>query len=268
MVTLNQIAELIEERAPLQTQEDWDNSGWQIRLAGEAANGEIHRILVTLEISEDVVSEAVSEGVQLIVCHHPLIFGGLKKVDSNTVIGNMVCQLVQKGISVYATHTPFDKCEGGNNDYLARLLGLVEIQPIAGDESGICRMGRLETLQTAWQIAEGFSVRTGQDRRNYRLAGDTVPDKLVKFIGMCTGAGSEFMSLAAAAGCDLYVTGDVKYHEAQHARELGLTLLDMGHFGSEQIFTENMAGILREALDGQVEVLESKVCLNPFTAIE
>ena len=265
MVELNRIAERIGNLAPLETQESWDNSGWQIRLES-AENAGAEKILVTLELSEEVVDEAVSAEVQMIVCHHPLIFGGIKKVDSKNVTGNMIVKLIQHGISVYATHTPFDKCSGGNNDYLGQLLGLTEIQLIPGDETGICRMGERKEPVTAAKLAAEYAARTGQDVRSYRLTGNS--GQLVKRVGLCTGAGSEFFAVAAAAGCDLFVTGDVKYHEAQHARELGITLLDLGHFGSEQIFTENMAAFLRRELGDTVEVLESQVCLNPFTAVE
>ena len=264
MVELNQIAEIIETAAPLETQESWDNSGWQIHL-GKTGEAKVDKVLVSLELNEDVVAEAVNSEVQLIVCHHPLIFGGIKSVDDKNVTGDMIVQLIQNGISVYATHTPFDKCSGGNNDYLADLLELTEIQAIPGDETGICRMGELKVEASPADIAEQYAKRTGQDCRNYRLAGSQ--NHIIKRVGLCTGAGSEFFGLAAAAGCDLFVTGDVKYHEAQHARELGITLLDMGHFGSEQIFTENMASILRNALGDSVEVMESQVCLNPFRAV-
>ena len=264
MVELNRIAEIIGAAAPLETQEGWDNSGWQICL--DKSNGsDVNKILVTLELNEDVVAEAADSEVQLIVCHHPLIFGGIKSVDDKNVTGNMIVKLIQNGISVYVTHTPFDKCSGGNNDYLAGLLELSEIQMIPGDETGICRMGELKEAMAPSELAERYAERTGQDSRNYRLAGNL--NQAVKQIGLCTGAGSEFFGLAAAAGCDLFVTGDVKYHEAQHARELGITLLDLGHFGSEQIFTENMASILRNALGDSVEIIESQVCLNPFKAV-
>ncbi len=262
MVELNTFQKIIERCAPLDTQESWDNSGWQIRLGDDS----VSKVLVALEVNEAVVSEAIRQQVQLIVCHHPLIFGGIKKVDHKNVTGNMIIRLVQHGISVYATHTPFDKCEGGNNDYLAQLLELSEIQPIPGDESGICRMGVLSEAKTVQAVLEAFSNKTGQNIRSYRLIGS--PDQMVCRIGMCTGAGSEFMELAAAAGCDLYITGDVKYHEAQHALELGITVADMGHFGSEEIFTANMAQILREAAGDCVEIAESQVNLNPFTVLK
>ena len=262
MVELKKISEIIETSAPLASQESWDNSGWQICLG----NPEVARILVTLEVNEDVVAEAIAEKVQLIVSHHPLIFGGIKKVDIATSTGSMICSLIQNGINVYATHTPFDKCEGGNNDYLAKLLELQDIQMIPGDDTGICRMGMLKEPCTIAEIAECYAEKTGQNFRDYRIAGN--PNKSVSRIGLCTGAGSEFFGTAAAAGCDLFVTGDVKYHEAHHAREMEIALLDLGHYGSEQIFTENMAELLRHELGEAVEILESAASLNPFSCLE
>ncbi len=262
MVELNRIAEIIEGIAPLELQESWDNSGWQICLG----DGTAEKVLVVLELNEAVVSEAIQQQVQMIVCHHPLIFGGIKKIDRKSAAGNMIVRLIQHGISVYATHTPFDKCEGGNNDYLAQLLELTDIQQIPGDESGICRMGCLAEPKTVQGVLEDFSRKTGQDICSYRLIGSS--DQKICRIGMCTGAGSEFMSLAAAAGCDLYITGDVKYHEAQHALELEIAVADMGHFGSEEIFTENMVKILRETAGDSVEIIESQVNLNPFTVLK
>ena len=268
MVGLKTLAEMLEERAPLSTQESWDNSGWQIRLENYENTG-ISKVLVALELNPAVAEEAIREKVQLIVCHHPLIFGGVRAVDHNEFTGNMIIKLVQAGISVYATHTPFDKCEGGNNDELARLLGLMDVQSIPGDDSGICRMGKLNTPAPVKDVLRAYASATGQDIRCYRIIGDG--ERQAESVGICTGAGAEFLDLAAAAGCDLFVTGDVKYHTAHHALELGISVADLGHYGSEQIFTANMAGLLRKGLEAageNAEILESQVCLNPFAAVE
>jgi len=267
MVRLEDIADIIEEKAPLSTQESWDNSGWQIRL-DDGENAGISKILVALELNREVAEEAVSQGAELIVCHHPLIFGGLKSVDDKSVTGNIIAGLIRKGISVYATHTPFDKCSGGNNDYLAGLLGLTDAGLIPGDESGICRMGMADGTVSAGEMTARFAEKTGQDIRFFRLAGKM--EQPVKQVGICTGSGAEFLDIAAAAGCDLFITGDVKYHTAHHALELGIGLLDLGHYGSEQIFTENMAGLLKRELAQRgldAQVIESSINLNPFTAV-
>lgn len=269
MVERNEVVSIIESYAPLDTQEAWDNSGWQVRLVNDEVD-KVDKVLVSLEVSEDVVDEAIELGAKLIICHHPLLFRGIQSVDQKTVTGNMICKLIQNGISIYATHTPFDKCSGGNNDYLAKLIGLENIEIIAGDDTQICRMGTLKEERSVGQLLRDFAKHAGQNVSDYRLVGKGNPEeRLVRTIGMCTGAGAEFSGVAAAAGCELYLTGDVKYHEAQQFLENDMIVADLGHFGSEQIFTENMARILAGGLIGQpVEIIRSKVNLNPFHSMK
>ena len=113
----------VENIAPLELQEPWDNSGIQIR----AGNNEISKVLVALEINERVIDEAIGAGADMILTHHPLLFEEIKKIDSNEVAGNHIVKLIRRGISVYSSHTPFDKCIGGNNDYLGSILGIADI---------------------------------------------------------------------------------------------------------------------------------------------
>ena len=129
----------IETIAPLALQESWDHSGWQLRLT----DGEIHRVLIALEINEPVIDEAIAVRAEVILTHHPLLFSPLREVDCNTVIGDQMIKLIQNRISVYATHTPFDKCSGGNNDYIGKLLQLQDVQPMETDT------GRVLPMRTA-----------------------------------------------------------------------------------------------------------------------
>lgn len=258
---LNDIAALIEEMSPLSLQEGWDNSGFQIKLG----NPEISRILVAMEVTDSVIDEAVSEGAKLIVTHHPLIFGKIKSVDDNDVTGNYLCRLIQAGISVYSSHTPFDKCEGGNNDYLGKLLHLRDLELLPGDDSRICRVGLVDGDCSVEEYVLQISKWLNLDKSLIRFTG-CLQDKVEK-VGLCSGAGADFLELARDADCDLFITGDVKYHTAQFAKETGMNLLDLGHFGTEYLFTENMAARLREKILSGVTVVESKVDLNPFMVI-
>ncbi|MGN1414555.1 MAG: Nif3-like dinuclear metal center hexameric protein [Anaerovoracaceae bacterium] len=257
---LDEIARLIEKRSPLGLQENWDNSGFQIKLG----NPDITRVLVSLEVTDSVISEAEAYGAELILCHHPMIFAPVHNIDDKSVIGNYICRVIKSGISVYATHTPFDKCAGGNNDYLASKLHLNHVEPLPGDETGICRMGLTDGEYTVCEFVRQTANRLSQDVRQYRVTGDVL-DR-VKTVGICTGAGAEFMETAYEAGCDLFVTGDVKYHTAQLAREMGMNVLDIGHYGSEILFTENMAEWLRR--ETGLKVFEAEDCRNPFVVIE
>lgn len=251
---------ILENIAPLETQEEWDNSGWQIKLT----NGEISKVMVALEINRQVIFDAVLNNIDLIITHHPLIFGGINHVDHNNNTGNYIVELIKHGISVYSTHTPFDKCHGGNNDYLGQVLGLENISLMGTDTSGFCRMGLIsgEGMKVPYFI-EHASKALKVDKKLFNYAGSL--DKTIKKVGWCTGAGAEFIKNAKAAGCDLYITGDLKYHAAQEARELDIAVLDCGHFGTEQIFCENVISML-DKIDG-VDIIQCDVNLNPFAVI-
>lgn len=253
---LEQLSDIIENRSPLSLQEDWDNSGFQIKLE----NQEITKVLVALEISGDVIEEAVNKRAEAIVTHHPLFFHPLKKVIADDMAGKQLIQLVQKGISVYASHTPFDKCHNGNNDYLGQLLHLRQLQLMEEDLSGFCRCGYVDGDCTVLEYIDQVASWLKMDVRHFRFTGDL--ETKVEKVGLCTGAGAEFIGKAKEADCDLFVTGDVKYHEARLAQDLGLNILDLGHYGSEKIFVANMAAYLRE--NTEIEVLESQTDLNPF----
>lgn len=256
---LEQIQEIIETKSPLELQEPWDNSGFQI-VTGE---NDIKSILVAMEITGKVIDEAETCGADLIVVHHPMFFNPIKAIDRKDIVGGYVVRLIKKGISVYASHTPFDKCAGGNNDYLANLLDLEDVGVMATDLSGFCRTGYVKENISANELIDRISKRFKIDREFMTFAGNL--NSLVKKIGICTGAGGEFLSAAAEDGCDLFVTGDVKYHTAQTAREMGFNLLDIGHYGSEKIFTENMGDFLKKKTG--LEVIQSKENLNPFVKL-
>ncbi|MCI8609342.1 MAG: Nif3-like dinuclear metal center hexameric protein [Firmicutes bacterium] len=253
-----EIVKGIEEYFPLSSQENWDNSGFQVKLG----NPDVQEILVALEITEEVIDEAARQGIKLIITHHPLLFGSLRQIDQSDMVGNYVCRLVQAGISVYSTHTPFDKCAGGNNDYLGRLLHLKDIRPIAGEETGICREGLIDGACTVREYVLQIEKWLRLPRNQFRFTGN--PEAVVEKVGLCTGAGAEFLEQARVAGCDLFITGDVKYHTAQAARETGMNLLDLGHFGTEYIFMENMREWLQRLIPDGVRVMLSEVNFNPF----
>ncbi len=252
---LEEIAGIIEEKSPLSLQESWDNSGFQIKLQGE-----VHTVLVALEVNRAVIDEAAGIGAQLIVTHHPLFFEPVRRVDDNNFISNQMIHLIRSGISLYASHTPFDRCDGGNNDELGRLLHLRNLQIMNTDATGICRIGDVDGDCSIAEYVVQISKWLGLESRYFTLAGE--PDAKVRRVGLCTGAGASYLEAARQAGCDLFVTGDVKYHTAQAAREMGVNLLDLGHFGTERIFVANMAEYLRSRCS--VNIVESTVNLNPF----
>lgn len=235
--------------------EDWDNSGIQIRTDKE----EIERVLVCLEVTPEVVREAMELETDLIIAHHPLIFGGVEHLNTEDVHEKMILDLVAAGIDVYAAHITFDKAPLGNSFFLADLLGFDDLVQV---EDLPLVVGRLQPSMTLGELflhtADMMDLRPGQ----IRAAGDR--SQQIYRAAVCTGAGSEFMEEALAAGCQVLITGDVKYHEAMRAKELGIGVIDAGHYGTEKYFAENFAAQLRDLAGEELDVLESSVNIDPF----
>ena len=255
----DRLIEMIEDICPLDLAESWDNCGFQVDCTQHGQ--EIHTVLVSLEITDAVIDEARKAGANLILTHHPLIFGGIHSVCNRDVVGNYLIQLIQTGISVYSCHTNFDKVSGGNNDYLGALLELKNIRSFDQD-NGFCRKGETPFDVTLAEVIHKTAEALNMEEKYFRWVGDLA--RPIETIGWCTGAGSEFLK-EAREQCDLFITGDLKYHDAQMASEMGLSALDAGHYGSEKIFAENMAGLLYDRCGGEgVTVIQSQCDLNPF----
>ena len=246
---------IMESICPASLAEEWDNSGIQINTMYR----EVNRILVSLEITTDVIAEAESQEADMIVTHHPLLFTPAASIDNNDITGNFINRLISSGISVYSCHTNFDRMEGGNNDYLGEVIGLTDIEPFER-EVPFCRKGvtpfEISFSELTHQIADRLEI----SERHFRMCGD--PGRSICTVGWCTGAGAEFLQDAYEEGCDLYITGDLKYHDAQKARELDLCVLDAGHYATEKIFIDNMSEILSRKTN--CEILKSKIDINPF----
>ncbi len=254
---IEKLGEIIEKISPLYIQEPWDNSGFQVKFE----TAPVSNVLVALEITDDVIDEACELEAEAIIIHHPMFFNPIKNIYDNEVTGNYIVKLIQNNINVYASHTPFDKCDRGNNDYLAELLGLCDIQK--DQDEGFLRIGKADKECHIREYIDKVSECIDVDKRFFSFAGDF--DFNVKNIGICTGAGVEFARRAFDMGCNLFITGDLKYHDAQNARESGINILDIGHYGSEKIFVANMANYLRKNTD--LNIFESKSDLNPFILI-
>ncbi len=252
----------MNELCPLELQEEWDNSGLQLNAQG--TNGEINKVLVALEVSRDIIDEAKGCNADIIVTHHPLFFGAFKQIVPEMLPTEYAIELIKSGISVYSAHTNFDTMEGGNNDYFAELLGIKDVEI-----HGIIRSGSLiekssGEMPTVRDIAQSISEKLDIKPALIRLIGN--PDAKISKVAWCTGAGSDYIMDAIDLGADLYITGDIKYHEATTIAEFGLNCLDIGHFDSEKIFTPNMAALMRRAFP-DLEIIESGRDKNPFKTL-
>lgn len=268
--TVDEIVQTMETVAPTALQEQWDNSGLLVGFAG----GRIRRILTCLEIDRAVLEEAKERGADMIVTHHPLIFHEIKTLHSEEYGNGLIMDLIGAGISVYSCHTPFDKVKGGNNDLLAKRLGLVSVKNLKGaevespskmiekqDEADMGRTGKFKKPMRYRQVIEWVAKRLDLSIRQLHAVGDL--DAEITSMGICTGAGAALLELAAD-DCDLFLTGDVTYHQARRALELGICLLDAGHYDTEKYFAEGMKAKLEKKLGDKVEIFASERSLDPF----
>lgn len=261
----------MENIAPSFLAEKWDNVGLQIG----GYDKEIKRIMVCLEVTNEIIDEAISKNVDLIICHHPLIFKPLKAIQIDDVIGKMVFRLIQNNIDLYCAHTNLDIAQGGTNDVLAKILNLTDIKPLVSIEQdiiplnnpinryGLGRVGKLKESMTLAAFCK--DIKPKLDLKHVKITG--YEEKIVGKVGLCTGSGAEFIYDAYKAGCDCYITGDVKYHDAQYANELGLSVMDAGHFETENIIGvslyENLNKFIKER-NYDVEVILTTTDINPF----
>ena len=264
MIKCRDVMDVMESIAPKKLAEDWDNPG----LLVGSPDDEIRRILVCLDVREETVERAKAEDFQMIVAHHPVIFKGLKKLRTDLPDGRLLGALIRFGIAVFAAHTNLDCAEGGVNDVLAKRIGLdpKTIVPLGNAEflsESLGRVGKLPAPIEAKAFAE--QVKKGLGAINVRfVSGGEHP---VKKVGLCSGSGAEFIERAAFMGCDAFVTGDVRYHDAQRAAALGIHVIDAGHFATEQPIVEILATRLSEELVDKVEVIADDYARDFFETI-
>ena len=253
----DEVKKVIEKIAPLEYGEDWDNTGIQIK----AKEDEINKILVVLEINDEVVKEAIANKVDMIITHHPLVFATIKKVDYNTVQGRYLIELINNNISVYSAHITFDNAPGGNNYYLAEALGLENIGlPKYNPENHIGLVGEFEKPIDLKSVCELIVEKWEIPKEVLKIAGEL--DKEISKVAICSGAGGDLIKLAPKEGCQLVITADTKLHQAQKAIAEGVAFIDAGHYDTEKQFVKNIAGKLRKKID--IEIMESESNVNPF----
>ncbi len=239
---------------------EWDNVGLCI---GELSS-EVKTALVTLEINEFVIQEAIEKKADLIISHHPLIFKPIKTVIDSELKGSMILKLIKNSINVYVAHTNFDILEGGLNDYVASLIGLKNVDKLAFDnEEGIGRYGILSNPMSLDEFAD--YIKTKLEIDNLRLIDGG--NKIISKVGLVTGSGIEYATDAFRLDCDVYLTGDIKYHDAQDWLLKGMNIIDIGHYGSEIHFRENMINLLEKEIDSELVYLISDALKDPFRAV-
>ncbi len=229
---LKSIIDIIESVAPQSAQEEWDNSGMQI---GDPER-DIQSVLLTTDVTEDVVNEAIECGCQLIISHHPLLFHGLKQLCGQTPQARMATAAIKHNIAIYSAHTSLDSVAGGINTRLADLIGIANYhflvpsrEPYPGVARGLGVIGKMvQPMEYSTFLTHVRDTLSATYVRYTRPARERI-----ETVALCGGSGVEFIDEAIRQGADAYITADCKYHEMQDA-DGQIGLIDIDHWISER----------------------------------
>ena len=247
MITVNNICSIMAKLSPPETAQDYDNTGL---LIGKRENI-VNSVICALDITDAVIDEAVSLGVNMIISHHPLIFKKISKITDESRQGKSIIRIIENGIAVYAAHTDLDSAQGGTNDCLAEKLELNHVGPLViedGVKPLLGRVGELTTPINLTNLAKFVALKLGLPAVKY--VGDS--EQLITRVGVCSGSGGSpaYFKRVLAAGCNCYITGDITYHNAQAAAEIGLCLIDATHFATEILVTEKLGSFIQASRQG------------------
>ena len=249
----------LERFAPLPLQESWDNAGLQVGLTETEVSG----ALLCLDVNEKIVDEAIQKGCNLVVSHHPLLFRGLKTISDLTDVQRTVMKAVQKGVCVISMHTNMDNAKGGVNYKMAEKLGLRDVQFLApkmvdGVESGSGVIGELpEALVSddfVLAVKKTFDVECAMCNELLR--------RPVRKVALCGGAGDFLLDDALKAGADVFITGEMHYHQ-YFGYEQQIQICVIGHYQSEQYTAEIFRDIIEKECPG-VKTCIAETCTNPI----
>ena len=254
MIKVKDIVRLIEEVAPLQLQEDYDNAGYQV---GDMEN-EVTKVVVCLDITESVVDMAIKLGAELIVSHHPLLFRPIKRITPSDYISRTIIKAIQANITLYSAHTNLDNAYKGVNYRIAEMLNLEDIKPLAplpshrlcgianAEMTGSGIIGKLpavcsavELVATVKKVFKCESVRTNLNMLSR-------PSRLITTLALCGGSGADFIRDAERQNADAYLTGEIGYHH--FFGHDGMLLMEAGHFETEQYTRDLIKDIIEERL--------------------
>lgn len=236
MITVNDVLTFLTKKAPVELALGFDNVGL---LVGRR-NKTLDRVLVSLDITDEVIQEAINMSADLIVSHHPLFFE-LKTVSDQSWTAERALTLAENGIAAICMHTNLDAAEGGVNDALIAALG-AHYTEVLDPESRIGRIGSLSAAITLDEFLTRVKFALKGNGLRYHDAG-----KPVHRIAVCGGSGGSDIPLAYNAGCDTYVTADVKYDQFLEAKHLGINLIDADHFCTENVVVPVLCDWITEA---------------------
>lgn len=249
------VIEILEKQSPKSYACDWDNVGL---LVGRE-DKEIQKIYIALDATDEAIEEAIANGADMLLTHHPMIFKGMKRVTQEDFIGRRIIRLIQNDMVYYAMHTNFDVM--GMADLAADYLGIsdtrvLEITSVSETgEEGIGRYGSLKKEMIVRECCE--EVKQAFSLENVKVFGDL--ERKVKTAAISPGSGKSVISNALQAGVDVLITGDIDHHEGIDAVAQNMTVIDAGHYGVEHIFIPYMEQYLKR------EAKELEIAVQPLT---
>ena len=225
MPTVREIENALYELAPRELAQSWDNVGL---LVGNPER-KVQKILVSLDITEEVAEEADRWEADLVVAHHPVIFHPIKGVTTRDTGGRVLLRLIESGLSAICMHTNLDAAEEGVNAVLAQRLGLDGVVPL-GEAAGVARMGLLPAPMSQTDFLALLRKRLRTNGIRYVKTRNPIHR-----VAVGGGACGEFFRTAWEKGCDAFVTADVKYNDFLDAGAMEFSLIDAGHFPTEDV---------------------------------
>jgi len=271
MVRIEDIFQWIDSWAPFRYAESWDNCGLQVG----SPLSRVTRLLVALDPASSVLREAKELGCQCVITHHPLLLRPISFVQTDSWPGSIISQAILSGINIIAAHTNLDAARHGANAQLKDLLKLGAVRPLeadalhCGEEQylGMGLVGLLPGENTLESLAASLNGVFG-GVAVVRITGD--PGKPITTVAVCAGSGGSMMGKVLASGAEVFITGDLKYHDARFAEESGLAVIDIGHFASEKLILEPFGDFLRSKARSEaaeLEVFVSRLEEDPFKLV-
>lgn len=263
MKRVKDIIKIMEDFAPVNLKEDFDNVGLMV---GDKEK-EVKKVLLSLDCTLEVIEEAKQKSVDLIITHHPIIFRKPSSITTDTLIGKKIIELIKNDISVYSSHTNLDSASGGLNETIVNILGYESKELIESNKNarnGNEGLGRIIRLDKA--IGLDDLVKVVKEKLNIQGLKIVKASEEVKNIAVINGSGSDFIDIAYKRGADCIITGDTTYHYASDYKELGVSIIDTGHFLSEWIVFLEVIKKLQDKLK-DIEIIVSEHSNDPYTFV-
>lgn len=260
MTKVLDIAKAIENAAPKCLMEEYDNIGMMV---GDE-NKDVKKVLLSLDCTKEVIKEAINLNSDLIITHHPLIFKKPKNILAGDLLGDKIITLIKEDIALYSCHTNLDSTKGGINETIVNILGFNSdkiIEPKEYKNYEDCGIGRLVNLKEKTSLCDIIKlVKEKLNINNMRIVKGSEDAKVLAIIN---GSGQDLFYRAKNLGADCIITGDTTYHFASDFKEMGISIIDAGHFSTEYLAFLRTLEFLNEKFK-DVEFIVSEKCRDPY----